>query len=58
MTVDTAMNKYYNSVYAYIYGRTGKDKYFADECSNTVFILFSDKGQELDDPAVYPSTKY
>ena len=54
MTVDIAMNKYYDMVHAYIYGRTGMDKYFADECSNTVFIIFSEKGRKLDNPAVYP----
>lgn len=54
MTLDTAMDKYYNSIHAYIYGKTGKNQSFADECSNSVFFIFSNKGQTLDDNAVYP----
>ena len=54
MTLDVAMDKYYNSLYTYIYGRCGKDKYFADECCNTVFMLFSEKGCKLEDRVVYP----
>ncbi len=54
MTLDIAIDKYYNSIHAYIYGKTGKNKDFADECSNSVFFLFSLKGLELDDCAVFP----
>lgn len=53
MNVDEAMSKYYKKLHAYIYGRT-KDRYFADECSNTVFMIFSEKGRKLEDSAVYP----
>lgn len=53
MTLETAMDKYYNAVHAYIYGKTGKNQDFADECSNSVFFLFSLKAQDIPDPAVY-----
>lgn len=53
MTVAEAIDKYYNSIHAYIYGRTGKDKDFADECSNNIFFLFSVNADNIVEPAVY-----
>ena len=54
MTVDEAVEKYYNSVFSYIYGRSDKDKNFSDECCNTVFFLFSLKEKKIEDGIVYP----
>lgn len=54
MTLEVAIDKYYQRVYSYIYGKTGKNKCYADECTNSVFFIFSNKGQTLDDNAVYP----
>lgn len=54
MTLDVAMEKYYGLIHSYIYGKTGKNESFADECSNSIFFLFSQKGSKLDDQTVYP----
>ena len=54
MTLDTAINRYYNSIYTLIYGKTGKDKLYADECCNYIFFLFSIKADKLKDEIVYP----
>ncbi len=54
MTLDAAIEKYYNIIHRYIYGKTAKDQDFADECTNNVFFLFSLKAEEIADPAVYP----
>ena len=55
MTLDEAINKYYKPIYSLVYGRSGKDKQFADECSNEIFFLFWLKAEKkIDDIAVYP----
>lgn len=53
MTLDTAMQKYYNSVYSFVYGKTDKDTHYTEECCNTVFFLFSLNAKLIDDSAVY-----
>ena len=54
MDLDTAIDKYYNCIYSYVYGKTGKNKSYTDECCNTVFYLFSLKQNKIADAAVYP----
>lgn len=54
MTFDTAMGRYYELVHSYIYGRSGMDRVYADECCNYVFFLYSIKGEKLKEDIVYP----
>lgn len=51
MTLDIAMQKYYNIIRSYVIGKTGKTD-FADECCNAVFFLFSLKEDKIVDEAV------
>ena len=53
MTFDTAVSKYYDKIHAFLYGGSGKDSYYADECCNSVFLSFSEKGTKIEDSAVY-----
>ncbi len=54
MTLEAAIDKYYQRVHSYIYGKTGKNKSYADECTNSVFFIFSQKGLKLEDSVVQP----
>lgn len=54
MTIDTAIEKYYNYVYDLLFGKTAKDKCYTEECCNYIFFLLSLRLDKLKDEMVYP----
>lgn len=54
MTLDEAIDNYYKIIYSYVYGSSGKNETFTEECCNDIFFLYWLKAEnKIDDRAVF-----